>query len=119
MPFGLHSAPATFQRLLDSLITQNYEDFATAYLDDIIIYSETFEEHIRHIKIALHKLREAKLQLNKDKSVFCKTELTYLGHVVGNGGIRTDPDKIRAIIELEALYQCLRSSANSWNGWRH
>lgn len=102
MPFGLHSAPATFQRLLDQLITQECEEFAIAYLDDIIIFSKTFEEHLEHISIVLRRLQAANLKINIEKSVFCKSELKYLGHIVGNGGIKTDPDKIKAITELQA-----------------
>lgn len=102
MPFGLHSAPATFQRLLDTLVTLKYEKFAMAYLDDIIIFSKSFEEHLEHIEIILKVLQEANLKINQEKSVFCKKELKYLGHVVGNGGIKTDPDKVKAISELKA-----------------
>lgn len=101
MPFGFHSAPATFQRLLDSVICQNFEEFAVAYLDDIIIFSETFEDHLIHLRKVLTELRKANLHINTEKSVFCKKELKYLGHVVGQGGIQTDPDKIKAISELE------------------
>lgn len=102
MPFGLHSAPATFQRLLDQLVTLEYESFAIAYLDDIIIFSKSFEEHLEHISTILRVLQGANLKINQEKSVFCKKELKYLGHVVGNGGIRTDPDKVKAIAELTA-----------------
>lgn len=100
MPFGLHSAPATFQRFLDLLITQNFEDFAVAYLDDIIVFSESFEEHLVHLKTVLSKLAEANLQINKVKSVFGQKTLKYLGHIVGNGGIQTDPEKVQAIENL-------------------
>lgn len=101
MPFGLHSAPATFQRLLDTLVCQKFEGFAVAYLDDIIIYSETFSDHLIHLRKVLHELQEANLRINAEKSVFCKSEIKYLGHIVGNGGIQTDPDKIKAINELQ------------------
>lgn len=100
MPFGLHSAPATFQRFLDLLITQNFEDYAVAYLDDIIVFSESFEDHVIHLQSVLSKLAEANLQINKEKSTFCQKSLKYLGHIVGEGGIRTDPEKVKAIEEL-------------------
>lgn len=102
MPFGLHSAPATFQRLLDSVVGQKYEAFAIPYLDDIIIFSESFEEHLEHLQTILQALRKANLKINTEKSVFCKKELRYLGHVVGQGGIQTDPDKVKAIKDLPA-----------------
>lgn len=101
MPFGLHSAPATFQRLLDQVVTHDCHNFAVAYLDDIIIFSKSFSEHLQHIETILAKLLEAGLVINKEKSIFCKSELKYLGHVVGNGGIQTDPDKVQAIRELQ------------------
>lgn len=101
MPFGLHSAPATFQRLLDTVVCQKFEDFAVAYLDDIIIFSETFGDHMSHLRSVLEALRKANLSINLEKSAFCKKELKYLGHIVGQGGIQTDPDKVRAISELE------------------
>lgn len=102
MPFGLHSAPATFQRLLDTVIGQKFESFAVAYLDDIIIFSETFDEHMSHLQTILHELRKANLRINEKKFVFCNTELRYLGHVVGQAGIQTDPEKVKAISELPA-----------------
>lgn len=101
MPFGLHSAPATFQRLLDRIVTHEIHDFAIAYLDDIIIYSKSFSDHLNHIDVVLSRLITAGLSINKEKSIFCKSELKYLGHIVGNGGIQTDPEKVRAIKELE------------------
>lgn len=102
MPFGLHSAPATFQRALDDVISYDLEDYAIAYLDDIIIYSQTFEEHMRHLRLILNRLFEAGLRINTEKSKFCCQELKYLGHVIGSGGIKTDPEKIRAISDMIA-----------------
>ena len=101
MPFGLHSAPATFQRLLDQVVTCECDAFSVAYLDDIIIFSKDFESHLEHIRVVLRRLQEANLRINTEKSIFCKEEIQYLGHVVGGNGIKTDPGKIRAIVELE------------------
>lgn len=101
MPFGLHSAPATFQRALDSVISYDLEDYAIAYLDDIVIYSQSFEQHMHHLKLILDRLYNAGLRINSDKSRFCRKELKYLGHVIGSGGIQTDPEKIRAINDLQ------------------
>lgn len=99
MPFGLHSAPATFQRILDQVISHDLEEFAIAYLDDIVIFSESFEEHLIHLTQVFERLLQAQLRINTTKSRFCKHELQYLGHIIGNGGIKTDPEKIRAIKE--------------------
>lgn len=100
MPFGLHSAPATFQRILDEVISHELEEYAIAYLDDIVVYSENFQEHLCHLKKVFERLYKAQLRINTEKSKFCKSELQYLGHVIGNGGIKTDPEKTRAILEF-------------------
>lgn len=99
MPFGHHSAPATFQRIMDNVIGPELSDFAVVYLDDIIIISRTFDEHLAHLKIVFQRLQEANLRLNPDKCEFCRTELKYLGHVICRDGIQTDPEKIRAVQE--------------------
>lgn len=100
MPFGLHSAGATFQRLLDKIIGPELEPRAFAYLDDLIIVSATFEEHIEILKQVFERLRVAGLKVNPEKCKFCKLELKYLGHVVNEQGIQTDPEKVRAIAEF-------------------
>lgn len=100
MPFGLHSAPATFQRALDSIIGAEMEPHAFAYLDDIIVIGKTLEEHLDHLGKVLHRLRAANLKINVEKCDFVKKETKYLGHVVSGDGIHTDPDKIAAITEI-------------------
>lgn len=100
MPFGLHSAPATFQRLLDQIIGPELEPRAFAYLDDLILISATFEEHLALLEDVFERLRSAGLKLNKEKCNFCQTELKYLGHIINAEGIGTDPDKIKAIVEF-------------------
>jgi len=102
MPFGLHSAPATFQRLLDSIIGPELEPCAFAYLDDIIVLGSSFDEHLQNLKMVFQKLRQANLRINPDKCKFGRSELKYLGHVVSKNGIGTDPEKVRAIEEFSA-----------------
>lgn len=102
MPFGLHSAPATFQRALDTVIGVEMEPFAFAYLDDIIVIGRTMEEHLSNLKQVFRRLRDANLRINPEKCEFFKSETKYLGHVVSAQGIHTDPDKIAAIRELPA-----------------
>jgi len=97
MPFGLHSAPATFQRLLDTILGPELEPHVFAYLDDIIIASPTFDEHLRHLSEVFTRLRNARLRLNPAKCRFCVPELKYLGHVINRQGVQTDPEKIKAI----------------------
>ena len=101
MPFGLHSAPATFQRALDRIIGPEMEPYAFAYLDDIVVVGSTFEEHARNLKEVLRRLKEANLKLNVDKCEFFKREIRYLGHIISEKGIHTDPEKIKAIKELK------------------
>ncbi|KAL6417431.1 hypothetical protein ACFW04_012743 [Cataglyphis niger] len=91
MPFGLHSAPATFQRLLDSVIGPALEPNVFVYLDDIIVISRTFERHLELLTEVFRRLRAARLRLNPEKCRFCVDQLRYLGHVVDRAG--TDPEK--------------------------
>ncbi len=100
MPFGLHSAGATFQRLLDRVIGPELEPKAFAYLDDLVVVSTTLPEHFDLLRVVFHRLREAGLRLNPEKCQFAKRELKYLGHVVNSRGIATDPEKVRAIQEF-------------------
>jgi len=100
MPFGLHSAGATFQRLLDKIIGPTLEPKAFAYLDDLILISQSFSDHLALLKEVFDRLKRAGLQVNREKCQFCKTELKYLGHVVNERGIQTDPDKVAAILEF-------------------
>ncbi|KMQ84840.1 gag-pol fusion protein [Lasius niger] len=97
MPFGLHFAPAIFQRLLDSVLGPALELHVFVYLDDIIIISRTFEEHIKLLAEVFRRLREARLRLNPEKCRFCVGQLKYLGHVIDRNGIRTDSEKVSAV----------------------
>jgi len=102
IPFGLYSAPATFQRLLDTILKPELEPHVFAYLDDIIIASTTFEEHLRYLAEVFHRLRNA-LRLNPVKCRFCVPKPQYLEHIVNCQGIHTDPEKIKAIEQWPTL----------------
>ena len=97
MPFGLTNAPASFQRLMDRVLEQEIGDFVQVYLDDIIIYSETWEEHLIHLNKVLERLEKAGLKLSKEKCKFGETELEFLGHIISRDGIKPDPNKIEKI----------------------
>lgn len=99
MPFGLAGAPAVFQRLMDSLFAEMNGRVA-AYLDDIVIYSRSWEEHLKHVDEALTRLKRAGLTLKPAKCHFSMTAGTYLGHEVGNGEVRLLGNKISAIQEF-------------------
>lgn len=100
MPFGLHSAPATFQRAMNTVLGADLEPYVVVYLDDIIVVGETLEQHMRLLREVFSRLRRANLKINVDKSRFLKNRTLYLGHVIDGEGIRTEPDKIKAIREI-------------------
>ena len=87
MPFGLCNAPATFQRLMNKVFTDNIGKFIAVYLDDILIFSRNLDEHWQHLRWALEKLREAKLYGRLHKCEFLKDQVDYLGFEVSPGGI--------------------------------
>ena len=97
MPFGLTNAPATFQRLMENCLGDLHLNWCIIYLDDIIVYSKTPEEHIKRLKGVFEKLKAAGLKLKPSKCEFFKERITYLGHVVSKDGIETDPRKIAAV----------------------
>ena len=97
MPFGLTNAPATFQRLMESCLGDLHLNWCIIYLDDIIIYSKTPEEHLERLEGVFAKLQKAGLTLKPSKCEFFKSRITYLGHIVSKDGIETDPKKISAV----------------------
>ena len=99
MPFGLTNAPATFQRLLECCLGELHLNWYIVYLDDIIFFSRTPEEHIHRLRAVFEKLKAAGLKLKPLKCDFFKKEIKYLGHVVSEKGVSTDPDKIKAVTE--------------------
>jgi hypothetical protein len=101
MPFGLKNAPPTFQRLMNDILKEFLDEFVVVYIDDILIYSENFEEHIEHIRKVFEKLREVKLKIKLKKCKFCEENIGFLGHIVGKDGLKPDPRNIKKIQELE------------------
>ena len=99
VPFGLAQAPVYFQNLMNKVLTGL--SFAISYLDDIIIFSDTPEEHLKHIRIVLKRLQEANLKMKKSKYSFFKRELYYLGHLLTTEGLKPQPEKVKAISELK------------------
>ena len=97
MPFGLCNAPATFQKLMERCMGDlNLRD-CLIYLDDIIIFSSTFEEHMERLQAVFERLQEHNLKLKPSKCELFKERVSYLGHVVSEEGIHTDPAKIEAV----------------------
>ena len=97
-PFGMKNSPATFQRLMNLLISDM--DGIDAYIDDVIIYSDSWEQHLMTIRKFYERLTEANLTVNLDKSEFCHGTVTFLGHVVGQGQDKPVLAKIQAISDF-------------------
>ena len=99
MPFGLTNAPMTFQRLIDALFGPEFEPHIFCYLDDIIIVTEDFAEHIRWLRVVLEKLVSAGLAINREKCEFCCSRVAYLGFLLDHEGLRPNPEKVAPVIE--------------------
>ena len=99
MPFGLISAPSTFQRLMDGLLN-GLHNFMVAYLDDIIVHSSNWKEHMQHLEIVFNRSREAGLTVKERKCAFGYDICVYLGHVVGDGTIKPMECKVIAVKEF-------------------
>ncbi|GBG76937.1 hypothetical protein CBR_g23151 [Chara braunii] len=97
MPFGLTNAPATFQCLMDKVLRHQLNKFVVVYLDDILIFSKTMEEHIKHLEEVLQVLKEAQLHLNLEKFEFGRDSVIYLGHRLSANGLEPEATKVEVI----------------------
>ena len=97
MPFGLINAPATFQRLMECALAGLTNEQCLIYLDDIIVFSSSFVEHLQRLRNIFVALRQARLQLKLSKCTFASTTVHYLGHVESATGVKPDPNKIEAV----------------------
>ena len=100
MPYGLSNSPSVFAELMTHVLQGINGKFAMAYLDDIVIFSPTVEDHIQHLTEVFDRLRKFGLKLRMIKCEFMKNEIKYLGYVVGSPGIKVDPDKVKVIQEM-------------------
>ena len=97
MPFGATNAPATFQRLMESCLGDLNLNWCIIYLDDVVVYASSVKEHLVRLEAVFQKLKTAGLKLKPSKCELFKKSISYLGHVVSEEGVHTDPKKIAAV----------------------
>jgi hypothetical protein len=100
MPFGHTNAPATFQALMNKVFAPLMRKIMLVFFDDILIFSKTLEEHAQHLQTVLQVLRDNKLYAKFSKCVFATQQVEYLGHVIFEQGVATNPQKIAAVKDL-------------------
>ena len=103
MPFGLCNAPATFQRLMDRVLSELKWSSCLVYLDGIIIVGTSFSDHLRNLAGVLQRLREAELKLKPSKCKWCQKSVTFLGHIVSEESIAVDPSKTAVVAHREKM----------------
>jgi hypothetical protein len=103
MSFGLCNAPTTFMHVTNDVFRPFLDDFLILYLDNILIFSGTWDEHVRHVKKVLDTLQREKLYVKFSKCEFGKTTLVYLGHIVGGGQLKIDRSNIHVIVNWPEL----------------
>eukprot|EP00253_Pinus_taeda_P031704 PITA_31704 len=99
MPFRLMNAPATFMRLMGDILRPFTNSFVVVYLDDILIFSQSWEEHLHHIRQVLQQLRQHEMCANLEKCTFGMTHVQYLGYIVDEQGVHVDLAKIQVILD--------------------
>lgn len=99
MPFGLCNAPGTFQRLMERIFGDQSFQTLLLYLDDVVIFSSSFADHLQRLEVVLARLQKHNLRLKLQKCHFFQQEVKYLGHIISAAGVATDPDKIKAVAE--------------------
>ena len=97
MSFGLANAPATYQRLQEECLGDLHLKICYIYLDDLIIFSKTFEEHIDRLRQVFERIRQYGLKLSPKKCSFLMSSVKYIGHIVSSEGVQADPDKIEKV----------------------
>ena len=98
MPFGLTNAPATFQCMMNEVLQPYLRKFVLVFLDDILIYSPSWESHLAHLRSVLLQLRHHKFFLKRSKCSFAQDQIDYLGHIISRAGGATDPAKTEAML---------------------
>lgn len=107
MPYGLTGAPATFQSIMNHVLAPLLRKCVVVFIDDILIYSKTYEEHIQHVQLVFQLLQEHQFKIRLSKCSFAQQQLSYLGHILSPNGVSTNPSKIRDVeaLALTTVYQ--------------
>ncbi|MGR0243415.1 reverse transcriptase family protein [Klebsiella pneumoniae] len=101
MPFGLKNAPITFQRLMDEFLRGIDEEMCQVYMDDLLVFSKTEADHIKHLRSVLTRVRDFGLKLSREKSLLGHDQLNFLGHNISREGVKPDATKVEAISKME------------------
>jgi len=101
MSFGLTNAPAYFMYLMNKVFMEYLDKFVVVFINDILVYFKNEEEYEEHLRLVLQKLRENQLYVKFSKCEFWLDEVSFLGHVITNGGIAVDPGKVRDVLKWE------------------
>jgi len=101
MSFGLTNAPSYFMYLMNKVFMEYLDKFVVVFINDILVYFKNEEEHEEHLRLVLQKLRENQLYVKFSKCEFWLDEVSFLGHVITNGGIAVDPGKVRDVLKWE------------------
>jgi hypothetical protein len=100
MPFGLKAAPATFQRMMNSVLRESIGERCLVYVDDVLVTGKTLGEHHRKLREVFDQFRKYHIKIEPDKCEFLKPEVTYFGHVITAGGVKPEPKKIEAVVQF-------------------
>lgn len=99
MPCGVTGGPGTFQGIMNTVLAPFLRVFVVVFIDDVLIYSKTWEDHLQHLEAVFKVLQQNQFYVKLSKCAFARQELSYLGHVIGAEGVSTDPKKIQIIAD--------------------
>ena len=99
MPFGLTNAPSTFQALMNEVFKEQLRRYVLVFFDDILVYSTTWEDHLKHLKFILAILKKNNIFVKRGKCKFGQTAVQYLGHIISQDGVCVDPEKVSAMVQ--------------------
>ena len=109
MPFGLTNAPSYFMNLMNKVFMEELDKFVVVFIDNILIYSRSVEEHEQHLRVILNKLRAHELYAKFNKCEFWLKEVTFLGHIITTEGVKVDLEMVKAVSEFKWTEACKKS----------